>query len=176
MLLAATGATGACGDDGYDIVPWPTEGPCWPIEAMPGAEVQIGTGDLAYQPMPDTLLLVKNASQADPFFRVHARVKGIPAGDPEDFFDPRNPRTRVGMVIEELGMSFGVECPASLGYIASPESGAFDLSSSLRIGLGEVPPAMVSGKQARVFVEVVGANRVYGRDEKLVTLMDPPGI
>jgi hypothetical protein len=64
-----------------------------------------------------------------------------------------------------LGLTLGVECPASLGSIASPEAGGFELNS-LRIGIGTVPPVELAGKQARITVEVVGSNGRYAHNMK----------
>lgn len=165
MLLAA------CGDE---IQGFPDGGPCWPIEAEPGGQAELGIGDFTFEPMPDVLTIIKNASQSDPYIQVHSRIRGIPPGDPDDFFHPHNPRTKVAAVIEEVNLRLGYECPASLGYVPASEKGAFDLVNSLRLGFGAFPVDQVSGKQALITVEVVGANRVYARAEKVVTLMTPP--
>lgn len=170
LIASAILLVAACGDDGGAP---DAEGPCWPLEALSGGSVELGTGDLTFEPMPATLGIISNASQSDPFIEVHARIRGMPPGDPQDPFDPRNPRTKVAAVIEELGLSLGVECPASLGYVPAPEPDAFDMLHSLRIGFGFTPLADVTGKQARITVEVVGSNKRYARDEKTVVLMAP---
>ena len=165
LLLAA------CGDDqgAADAEP----GPCWPLDAVSGGEVELGTGDILFEPILATVTVIKNASQSDPFLQVHSRIRGMPPGDPDDPFDPRNPKTKVGAVIEELGLTLGLTCPASLGYVSSPEPDAFDMLHSLRIGFGTFPIDQVAGKQARITIEVVGSNKRYARDEKLVVLMTP---
>jgi hypothetical protein len=145
-------------------------GPCWPLDAMPGGQAELGTGDIAFEPMPAMLPVIRNASQSDPFLQIQARIHGLPPGNPDNILDPGNPRTKVGATIDELGLTLEVECPASLGYVASPEAGAFDLVHSLRIGLGTTPPAQVAGKQVRITLEVVGSNGLYAQDMKLVTL------
>jgi hypothetical protein len=163
MLLASCG-----GSDGT-----PDAGPCWPLNAKPGGQVELGTGDIDFVPMPAMLAIVSSASQSDPFLQVHARIRGMPPGNPDDFFDPRNPKTKVAAVIEDPALTLGVECPASIGYVSSPEAGAFDMLHSLRLGFGLFPLEQVSGKQARITIEVVGSNGLYARDEKLVTLTTP---
>jgi hypothetical protein len=145
-------------------------GPCWPLDAMPGGQAELGTGDVAFEPMPAMLPIAKNASQSDPYLQIHARIHGLPPGNPDDILDPGNPRTKVGATIDELGLTLGVECPASLGYVASPVAGGFDLVHSLRIGFGTLPLAQVAGKQARITLEVVGSNGLYAQDMKLVTV------
>ncbi|HWU86838.1 MAG TPA: hypothetical protein VN253_06170 [Kofleriaceae bacterium] len=170
VALGASMLLASCGDD--QALP-ADGGPCWPLKASPGGEVQLGTGQIAFQPMPDTLAVVINGSQSDPFLEVHARIRGFPPGDPDNAFDPHNPKTKVSATIEALNLALGVECPASLGYVAGPESGTYDMVHSLRIGLGLLPLGQVSGQQARITVEVVGSNSRTARDEKLVTLMVP---
>lgn len=164
VLLAACGDDGGGFDDG---------GPCWPLQSKPGGQVELGTGDITFESVADTVNVIRNASQSDPFLQVHSRIRGMPAGSPDDPFDPRNPRTKVGAVIEELNLTLGVDCPASLGYVASSESGAYDLVHSLRLGLGSFPAEMLAGKQAKITIEVVGSNRLYARDERVVVIMTP---
>jgi hypothetical protein len=162
LLLASCGSTEHIAVDA---------GPCWPLNATPGGQVELGTGDIAFEPMPDVLPIINNLSQSDPYLLVHARIRGLPPGDPGDIFDPRNPKTKVSATIADLGVQLGVECPASLGYIAAPEPGAFDLSPhSFRLGFGTLPPAQASGKQALITIEVVGSNGLSAQAEKLVTL------
>jgi hypothetical protein len=152
----------------------PDAGPCWPLPATPGGEVELGTGDIAFEPMPDVLAITKNASQSDPFLPIHSRIRGIPPGNSNDPFDRTNPRTKVSATIADLGLTLGVDCPASIGYVDAPASGSYDLLHSLRIGLGLRPLAEVHGKQAMITVEVVGSNGLYAKAEKLVLLDAPP--
>jgi hypothetical protein len=123
--------------------------------------------------MPAMLPIMMSASQSDPYLQIQSRIHGLPPGNPDDILAPGNPRTKVSATIDELGLTLGVECPASLGYVSSPEAGAFDLVHSLRIGLGTIPFAQVAGKQARITLEVVGSNGLHAQDVKLVTLMTP---
>ena len=83
-LLAAIRVVGA--------IPMPLSalGACWPLETTPGGHVQIGTGDLAFEPMPDVLPIVHGAAQSDPYLEVHARIQGIHAWDPVTRLDLMN--------------------------------------------------------------------------------------
>lgn len=167
LLLASCGG----GHASPDAAP---AGPCWPLDATAGGQATLGTGDVAYEPMPDTLSIIVNGSQADPFLEIHSRIQGIPPGNAIDILDPSNPHTKASAVIDELGLTLGVECPASLGYVASPGvAGDFDLVHSLRLGLRTIPPAQLDGKQARITLEVVGSNGLYAQDMKIVTLAAP---
>ena len=150
----------------------PDAGPCWPLAAVPGGAVTIGTGDISYAPMPDALPIVANGSQSDPFLQVHARMMGLPPGDPQDFFSPTNPRTMVGAVIPDFGLTLGVSCPATIGYVVSPDDPSmYDLQHSLRIGLGTMAVASVANHQAIITVTVVGSNGEAATDSKTVTLV-----
>src|SRR4051794_35363501 len=132
-------------------------GPCWPLDAMPGGQAELGTGDIAFEPFPAMLPIIRDGSQSDPYLAIHARIHGLPPGNPDDILDPRNPHTKTDAAIDELGLTLGVECPGSLGYVASPQggAGAFDLVHSLRIGFGTMPLAQVVGKQVRITLVVV---------------------
>lgn len=167
--LALTATLVACGDD--EPAKTDAPGPCWPLPSQPGGEVEMGTGDVDWQPMPDVLTITKNASQSDPFLQIHSRIRGMPPGDPQDAFDPTNPRTKVSAFIPDLGLTLGVDCPASLGYKPAPGlDDTFDMLRSLRIGFGTMPLEMVSGKQVRLTIEVVGSNQLYATAEKTVML------
>jgi hypothetical protein len=171
--LGALFLLASCGDDGVVGFPDNLE-PCWPIMSSPGGSVEMGTGQITWMPMPDTVIVNKNPTQSDPYLEVHSRIRGMPPGSPDDPFDPKNPRTKVGLAVDELGLVLGVDCPASLGYVAASESGVYDLVHSLRVGFGSYPVDQAIGKQARITVEVVGSNRLYARDEKVVMLVAPP--
>jgi hypothetical protein len=167
LLLAACGGHPGQSPD--------AAGPCWPLDATPGGQAELGTGDIAFEPMPAMLPIIRNATQSDPYLEIHARIHGLPPGNPDNILDPGNPRTKFGATIDELGLTLGVECPASLGYVASPQAGAggFDLVHSLRIGIGTIPFDQLAGKQARITLVVVGSNGLYAQDTKLVTLTAP---
>ncbi len=171
--IVGSGASGGCGGDPST----PSDaGPCWPLDATPGGTVAIGTGDISYEPMPDMLAIAANGSQSDPFIQVHARMTGLPPGDPQDFFAPTNPKTMVSAVIPDLGLTLGIDCPATIGYVVSPDDAtAFDLAHSLRIGFGTMLVATVVGHQATISVTVVGSNGLVATDQKTVTLISAAG-
>jgi hypothetical protein len=51
--------------------------------------------------------------------------------------------------------------------------GVFDMDQAIHVGFFDTPLDQVSGMQGRLTVEVVGSDRRYAKDEKLVTLMAP---
>lgn len=161
----------SCTDEPPLEDPYDPNGPCWPLDWEEGGEIELGTGAVDFEPMPGELSAAFGG-QADPYLLVNARIRGIPPGDPNNIFEPTNPRTRANAVIEELGLEIGGTCPFRVGYRAS-SNGAFQLSSALRIGFGTFPLDQVAGKQARITIEVIGANRRHARAEKLVTIVAP---
>jgi hypothetical protein len=162
MMLAACGSSER-----------PVDAGCGLVGDTPSA--QAGTGDLTFEPMPDVLPVFSNASQSDPYLEVHARIHGIPPGNPKDALDPGNPKTSEVVVIAALGLTLGPDAdhPATLGYVCSPDANAYDMVHAIRIGFGfgQTPLDQVSGKQARITIAVVGSNGASASDEKLVTLM-----
>jgi hypothetical protein len=165
---------GSCGGES-SVTPDAYDGPCWPLPSTPGGEVEMGTGDIRFEPMPEIVPIVINASQGDPFLQVHSRIRGMPGGDPYNAFDPANPRTKVKAVIEDLELTLGVDCPASLGYVESSTPGAFELVRSLRLGFGTLATAReASGKQVTITLEVVGSNGLYAKVEKQSMLAELP--
>ena len=168
--LGASLLLASCG--GHDS-PAVDAGPCWPLSATPGGQVELGTGDLTFEPWPATMAIITSSAQSDPFVEVHARIRDLPPGNPNNIFDPHNPKTKASLVIDGLTFPQGVECPGTLGYVASPVAGAFDLLHSLHVGFGTTPLDQVAGKQARVTIEVVGSDGHYAKDEQFVTLMAP---
>ncbi len=169
-LLLSTLAFG-CGGDPHQTTP--DAGACWPLTSTPGGSVALGTGDLTFTPMPDTLAVTRNGSQSDPYLPILARMAGLAPGDPHDALDPTNPHTKITGVIADLGLTLGVECPASIGYVAANGvADTFDLAHALRIGLGTTTLASVDGKTIDITVEVVSGG-LYAKDEKLVTLTVP---
>lgn len=162
LLLAACGSSEHTVDAG-----------CGPIGDTP--RVEAGTGKVTFEPMPDVLPVSSNNSQSDPYLEIHARIHGIPPGNPDDAFDPSNPKTSEVVVIAALGLTLGpgIDHPGTLGYVCSPAADAYDLIHSIKIGFGfgQTPLDQVSGKQARITIQVVGSNGATASDEKLVTLM-----
>ncbi len=162
----------ACGSPAHTAV---DAGPCWPLSATPGGQVEVGTGDVTFEPLPATLDIITSSVQSDPFVLVHARIHDLPPGNPQDILDPHNPKTKISLVVNGLTFPIGVDCPASRGYVAVPGMpGVFDMDQAIHVGFFDTPLDQVSGMQARITVEVVGSDGHYAKDEKLATLMAPP--
>jgi hypothetical protein len=172
-LALALVCIAACGDDQHARL---DGGPCWPLPAKPGGQVTIGTGEVGFQPMPDVVTITRSGGQASAYLPINAQIRGMPPGNPDDFFDPKNPKTKVSATLVDTGAALGVQidCPASIPYVASTESGTYEMLHALRIDLGMTAPEVVANKQAILVVEVVGSNGVYAMDQKQVTMELPP--
>ena len=174
--LACLVVLAACGDDGTQVKL--DGGACWPLTAaIPGGQVELGTGTIAFEPIPDTFAITRNGgAQASANIPIMARIHGMPPGNPDDLFDVKNPKTKVSAVLVATGAPLGVQvpCPASLPYVASGTTGVYDMLHDLAIDLSMTLPEDVDHKQATITVEVVGSNGLYAMDQKTVTLTLPP--
>lgn len=127
-------------------------------------------------PLPDQLPIMRGAAQSDPYLAIRSRMRGLPPGNPDDFLDPTNPKTKVSMVIADLSLTLGVDCPANIAYIPSTdEPGAYDVPFPFHLGFGSFPVDQVGGKQGTVTIDVVGNNGVGAHAEKTVVLVLPAG-
>jgi hypothetical protein len=178
--LGALGALGALSTSlllaacGGNASPAVDAGPCWPLSATPGGQVEIGTGDLTFEPLPATLNIITSSAQSDPYVLVLPRIHDLPPGNPDNILDPGNPKTMINLVVNGLTFPMGVDCPASRPYVAVPGMpGTFDMDQAIHVGFFDTPLDQVSGMQGRLTVEVVGSDRRYAKDEKLVTVMAP---
>lgn len=153
----------------------PDAGACWPVAATPGGEVELGTGDTAFAPMPRTLPVIKDQTQGDPYLMINARIRGLPPGDPDDLLAPNNPRTKIEVAIPGLGWTLGVPCPARMGYVPARDTAdAYDLARALHVGFGYDRPVQVAdGEPAHITISVVGSNGLVATAEQTVTLSIP---
>jgi hypothetical protein len=180
-LVIASLLAACSGDDDDDSSPAEDAGTtadaavdCWPVETTtPGGEVEIGTGD-SFESMPDTIQFIIG-TQGGTFLQVHARIRGLEPGNPEDFLDPSNPKTRFTGVLFD-GTVVGRECPGKLGYVPSSEEGAFDRERAAAL---EFLPWEVGERsfdtEMTLVAEVIDADGRYARHEKLVFAQAPAG-
>jgi hypothetical protein len=178
-------AVAACGNGGGNVDPdasdvidtmvvdMPPPGPCWPVEGTtPSGVIQLGTGEDFFSPMPDDLPVVFGP-QSGYHMPVHARVTGLVPGNPSDVLDPSNPRTRFRAFFVDTGEPVNpAVCPIRIPY--EPSGSDFDLISGTAI-LFEVglPEAEIFGREIRIVVEVIDAQRAYATAEKVVTCRPP---
>lgn len=164
------------GDDAAPDIDAP-RGPCWPVDnTTPGGTILLGTGEDAYQPMQDETELVYGP-QGGFHVVVNSRISGLSPGNPNDVLDPINPRTRFRAFFVDTGEPINpTTCPIRIGYMASPESGSFDLAiaSAILYQVG-LPEDMIFDRQLRVVVEIIDGEMHYATAEKLVIPRKPAG-
>jgi hypothetical protein len=147
----------------------------WPIDSSTEAgEIQIGTGVSAFEPMPEQLRFIRG-TQSGTFLIVHSRMKGLEPGNPDDFLEPKNPKTKFSAVLFD-GTVVGRECPSSLGYEPSAEPGYFERRTFQ--GLEFLPFAV--GQKAfdttvKLRVEVIDSEGRHASDERDVFCEAPEG-
>ena len=124
--------------------------------------------------MPDSLPFVVG-TQGGTYLIVHARFKGLEPGNPDDFKDPVNPRSKFTAILFD-GTEVTRECPSTKGYEPSAEEGYFERESYWNL---EFLPFEVGrkafGTEAKLIVEVLDAYGRYARDEKDVFVRQPDG-
>lgn len=91
-------------------------GPLRP-DASPGeAQVEIGTGAVAFEPLVEEQPLILHAGPQGGFhFVVHVRMRGLAPGDPERTGQPGNPVTWF-RVFDQDGAQVDIPEPRTLGY------------------------------------------------------------
>jgi hypothetical protein len=161
-----TGDAGAAFDAGGD---------CWPVESSTaGGEVEIGTGPLGFEPMPEAVQFILG-TQGGTFLSVHARLRGLEPGNPDDLLDPTNPRTRFSAVLFD-GTEVARECPGTVGYEPSEENSYFERKRAQNL---EFLPFELGQKafdtDITLIVEVIDAQGRYARDEKTAFAQAPEG-
>ncbi|MBA3819269.1 MAG: hypothetical protein H0X17_10285 [Deltaproteobacteria bacterium] len=169
VVLAAGALFAGCKDGG----PAGPDAGCWPMEAAtPGGEVELGTGIGGFEPLPASLRFIQG-TQGGTFLVVNARIRGLAPGNPNDFFDPGNPKT-LFTAIEFDGTEIRPPCPGTLGYVpAGP-----DHFERARAQYLEFLPYEVGSRafntNVRLVVEIIDANGRYARDERVVFAEAPP--
>jgi hypothetical protein len=148
---------------------------CWPVEtSTPAGEIEIGTGAGPFEPMPEMLPFIRG-TQGGTFLIVHARLKALEPGNPDDFLDPTNPKTKFSAILAD-GTEVTRECPGTVGYKPSAEEGYFERQrfhtlEFLPFELGQ----MAFDSDVTLVAEVIDAQGRYARDERTVFAQAPEG-
>jgi len=182
LALAAGAAAGACSDDRHGgggaadaSAADDAAADCWPIDtSTPEGIIEIGTGTGGFEPMPDTLPFIAG-TQGGTFLIVHSRIKGLEPGNPDDFLEPTNPKTKFSAIMFD-GTEVTRECPGTVGYQPSAEEGYFERQrfqnlEFLPFELGE----RAFDTDMTVIVEVIDVNGHYARDERHIFASAPEG-
>ncbi|MDB4959315.1 MAG: hypothetical protein JWO36_6884 [Myxococcales bacterium] len=145
---------------------------CWPVEtSTPKGSVDLGTGDTAFEAMPDQLALVYG-EQGGFHIPARSRIHGLEPGDPVDIANPTNPRTRFIAYFENGDPNTNVKCGVRLGY----GTVAGDYTIANRVMFDPVlGPGALFNKRFRVTLEVIDSTGGYAMDEKMITALPPIG-
>jgi hypothetical protein len=152
-------------------------GPCWPIEmTTPGGEVEVGTGVDAYQPMPDELPLVFGDQQGY-HITARARIRGMNPGMVGDVLNQnkKNPGTKFWAIALADQAQIGVSpCPYRIFYepAGDADGDVFPFYVEIRFDTS-LQLADIVDKQYRVIVEVIDADGMYAKGEKVITAIAP---
>jgi hypothetical protein len=140
---------------------------CWPVEGTSAAgSVELGTGDTAWAEMPDTLQL-RMGSQNAGFLFVNSRILGLSPGDPSNFLNEGNPRTRIqGKLVD--GTIVGGDCPSRIGY--SPHGDGLDYwtAGQMLVFLPYTAEQTANNTNVIITIEVIDSARHYAKAQKTV--------
>jgi len=116
--------------------------------------------------MPDTLQL-RTGSQSAGFLFVNARIQGLEPGDPSNFLNESNPRTRIqGKLVD--GTIIGGDCPSRIGYI--PGSDGFDYwtAGQMLVFLPFTAEQTANNTNVIITIEVIDSAQHYAKAQKTV--------
>lgn len=154
---------------------------CWPdIPRFPQGSVQLGTGLNGYagwKPMPDVLPL-EYGTQDGYNLVAHVRMTGFPPGDPDNVFDPGNPRTRILAYFDDTNVPLNVaaECAFRLGYVPTG-TGEFEMVSAVPVIFDTCWRSdNLIGRPLRIELEMLDSSGGYTTDTKVVTAAAPVGF
>lgn len=156
LLFAALALSAGCPGCGG-----PDAGP----DAGTSAEVELGTGTIAWEPLAsDAELELVAGPQGGHHFIVHTRARGIIPGDPARPGQIGNPSTTYEAFDQDgnrLNMDFP---PYRLGY-EQPGDGWSYLPSGRILQVEDEAVPDLPGQPVRITVRVQDASGVYGTDE-----------
>jgi hypothetical protein len=175
LLAAAAACSGDDAGSGDNGVSGDASEDCWPVEtSTPGGTIELGTGVLAFEPLPDELQFIRG-TQGGTFLVLNARMKDLDPGDPDVLRAPGNPKSTFSATLFD-GTVVERECPATVGYKPSAEEGYFERS---RHQVLEFLPFELGQKafdtDLTLKVEVIDSQGRYASDEKVVHCRAPVG-
>lgn len=192
VVLAA--ALFACGEDhvsgGPDASPDSVTSPgeCWPlIDHVPKGSATLGTGWNDFEVMPD-VVPIEYGTQDGYMMAAHVRMTGFDPGDPNDVFEPRNPRTRIRAFFEDPiqpdgghpartshALNVYAYCAFRTGYRPVGD-GTYELSTGVPIIFDTCWRSdNVIGRRIRIELEILDDSGGYAKDVKVVTAGTPVG-
>ncbi len=123
--------------------------------------------------MPDTIQMM-TGTQGAAFIYINSRVQGIDVGDPSNFLDPTNPRTRFQALLAD-GTTVGSGCPVRQGF--APGSDGFDYwpQGEQLVFLPFTAEQAASNTNVTLTVEVIDSAMHYAKDQKSIFLVGRSG-
>lgn len=169
------GATSLADADADPDVDAPPPGPCWdPAAAMPMGQATLGTGWGQFEPMPTDLPL-EYGSQAGFNVVVNVQMRGFVPGNPNDVFDPTNPRTRILSYFADDGRPLNktANCPYRKGYRAV-DANTYEMGTGVPLIFDTCWRAEhLIGRQLRIKLELLDSTNGFTTDERVVTMVEP---
>jgi hypothetical protein len=141
---------------------------CWSLEGTsPAGTVEIGTADMDehFLPLPSRPVLDFD-TQLGYHLALHLRMKGLNPGSPGNFMDPSNPKTKLTATLMD-GTKLGSECPATLGYVPSPD-GWFQRLHPLNLAIPPDDVAKIVNTTVTLTAEVIDVEHHYARNDQNV--------
>lgn len=149
---------------------------CWPDDGkLSKGSLTLGTGLDTFVPMPDELQLQLGPTGGYSVI-ANVRMTGLAPGNPEDIFDPGNPRTRIRAFFADDNVEVNhTRCPFRFGYLLfgdgyQPASGVgiwFDICWH---------SDQLFNRRIRIEAEIVDTSGGYATAVKTVTLVPPTWV
>ncbi len=179
--LTLVAALCSCGDDDVGttqdgpIADASPPKPCWDlVDPIPKGVGILGTGYDQFEAMP-TELPLEFGSQDGFNIVTNVQMRGLAPGNPNDIFDPSNPRTRILAYFADTGVPLRVSanCPYRVGY-KPVDATTYELSDGVAIIFDTCWRAEhLFGRQIRVTLEIFDSANGYVTDERVVTAVAP---
>lgn len=180
VLLTLGAALCACGDDAGATVDGsiedaPAPKPCWElVDPIPKGVGILGTGYDQFETMP-TDLPIEFGPQNGFNIVANVQMQGLEPGNPDDIFDPSNPRTRILTYFADTGVPLrrSANCPYRVGY-KPIDATTYEFSAGVPIIFDTCWRAgQLIGHQIRIKLEIFDSARGYVVNERVVTLAAP---
>jgi hypothetical protein len=166
VMLVACHSSGASPDA-------PQDAACWPIEdTTPGGAVELGTGDLQWIPAPSMLQLQMGFQKAG-FLFINSRIQGLEPGDPSNFLNESNPRTRFRGTLAD-GTVVGGDCPSRVGYQSRSDGHGYWQNGQMLVFLPFEVEQKANNTNVLVTLEVIDSAHHYAKDEKTIFVTPRP--
>lgn len=137
-------------------------------------QAMLGTGYSQFEPMPTNLPL-EYGTQLGFDVVVNVQMRGLVPGNPNDIFDPTNPRTRILSYFVDDGrpLNKSANCPFRTGFKAV-DATTYEMSTGVALIFDTCWRAEhLIGRQIRIKLEMLDAMNGFTTDERVVTMVEP---